>query len=64
MAEREQIRQQRAYTEHEEEAVEQSIAVSHSDTGFNVDNILDDIDGILETNATSFVQGFVQKGGE
>ncbi len=31
---------------------------------FDVDNLLDDIDSILETNATSFVQGFVQKGGQ
>lgn len=31
---------------------------------FNVDDLLDDIDSILETNATSFVQGFVQKGGQ
>ncbi|MDY5584209.1 MAG: ubiquitin-like protein Pup [Arcanobacterium sp.] len=31
---------------------------------FNVDALLDDIDTLLETNATSFVQGFVQKGGE
>ncbi len=29
-----------------------------------VDDLLDEIDSILETNAESFVQGFVQKGGE
>lgn len=29
-----------------------------------VDDILDEIDAILETNAESFVQGFVQKGGQ
>ena len=29
-----------------------------------VDEILDDIDAILETNAEAFVQGFVQKGGQ
>ncbi|MFP7696166.1 ubiquitin-like protein Pup [Trueperella sp. LYQ143] len=33
-------------------------------TVFNVDDVLDDIDAILEENATSFVQGFVQKGGQ
>ncbi len=29
-----------------------------------VDALLDEIDSILETNAESFVQGFVQKGGQ
>lgn len=29
-----------------------------------VDDLLDEIDGVLETNAESFVQGFVQKGGQ
>lgn len=31
---------------------------------FSVDALLADIDSLLETNAQSFVQGFVQKGGE
>lgn len=30
----------------------------------DVDAILDDIDGVLETNAEEFVRGFVQKGGQ
>lgn len=30
----------------------------------NVDDLLDEIDAILVTNAESFVQGFVQKGGQ
>jgi ubiquitin-like protein Pup len=29
-----------------------------------VDDILDEIDSVLETNAQEFVQGFVQKGGQ
>lgn len=29
-----------------------------------VDDILDDIDAVLETNAAAFVEGFVQKGGQ
>lgn len=29
-----------------------------------VDDLLDEIDAVLETNAESFVQGFVQKGGQ
>ena len=29
-----------------------------------LDSLLDEIDGVLESNATEFVHGFVQKGGE
>jgi len=29
-----------------------------------VDALLDEIDGVLEANAESFVRGFVQKGGQ
>lgn len=29
-----------------------------------VDSLLDDIDSVLESNAESFVRGFVQKGGQ
>lgn len=30
----------------------------------DVDDLLDDIDGVLEQNAEEFVRGFVQKGGQ
>lgn len=30
----------------------------------SIDDLLDDIDSVLETDAQEFVQGFVQKGGE
>lgn len=30
----------------------------------SLDDILDEIDAVLETNAEAFVQGFVQKGGQ
>lgn len=29
-----------------------------------LDDLLDEIDGVLETNAEEFVRGFVQKGGQ
>lgn len=29
-----------------------------------VDDLLDEIDGVLESNAEEFVRGFVQKGGQ
>ncbi|MDO5034691.1 MAG: ubiquitin-like protein Pup [Actinomycetaceae bacterium] len=32
--------------------------------GVSIDDLLDEIDSVLETDAQSFVQGFVQKGGE
>jgi ubiquitin-like protein Pup len=31
---------------------------------FNVDDILDEIDDVLEVNAEEFVKAYVQKGGE
>lgn len=30
----------------------------------SIDDLLDEIDSVLETNAETFVQGFVQKGGQ
>ncbi|MCI5825398.1 MAG: ubiquitin-like protein Pup [Arcanobacterium sp.] len=60
MAEREQIQPQR----HEEEVIEELPRAQHAEDEFSVDEFLDDIDTILETNATAFVQGFVQKGGQ
>lgn len=30
----------------------------------SLDALLDEIDSVLETNASAFVQGFVQKGGQ
>ncbi|MBP3222340.1 MAG: ubiquitin-like protein Pup [Actinomycetaceae bacterium] len=29
-----------------------------------IDSLLDEIDEVLEKNATSFIEGFVQKGGQ
>ncbi|MCI6573703.1 MAG: ubiquitin-like protein Pup [Actinomycetaceae bacterium] len=60
MAERERIQPQR----HEEERLEELAQPQQRDENFNVDELLDDIDTILETNASAFVQGFVQKGGQ
>ena len=30
----------------------------------DIDSVLDEIDGVLESNAEEFVSGFVQKGGQ
>lgn len=45
---------------HENEAL--SAMKYNRDAG--VDNLLDEIDGLLETNAEQFVKGYVQKGGQ
>nr|WP_279402929.1 ubiquitin-like protein Pup [Arthrobacter sp. JCM 19049] len=36
----------------------------HPGTEAGVDDLLDEIDSVLETNAEEFVRGFVQKGGQ
>lgn len=38
------------------------VAAAGQDAG--VDDLLDEIDGVLEQNAEEFVRGFVQKGGQ
>ena len=47
----------------ETQAQEQETTVAAGqDAG--VDDLLDEIDGVLERNAEEFVRGFVQKGGQ
>ncbi|VEI12379.1 ubiquitin-like protein Pup [Trueperella bialowiezensis] len=53
--------QPRRRTEEQSQELPQAV-VNTAD--FDVDDLLDNIDSILEENATSFVQGFVQKGGQ
>jgi len=48
---------------HGDDASEASDAAGQAQVA-GVDDILDEIDSVLETNAAAFVQGFVQKGGE
>lgn len=48
-----------------EEHVVEELPQPHTSSQFDsVDALLDDIDAVLESNATSFVKGFVQKGGQ
>jgi ubiquitin-like protein Pup len=68
MAGQEQKSSQRS----EDEAVEVDVPApaapeaSAQDTASTqgVDDLLDEIDNVLETNAEEFVRGFVQKGGQ
>jgi ubiquitin-like protein Pup len=47
------------------ETVEAGSEQSRSDQlDDDVDSILDEIDGVLETNAAEFIASFVQKGGQ
>lgn len=47
------------------EAQEQETETAKSTTqDAGVDDLLDEIDGVLEQNAEEFVRGFVQKGGQ
>lgn len=39
-------------------------SASSQEIGEDTDDVLDEIDGVLESNAEEFVRGFVQKGGQ
>lgn len=60
MSERESIRRQTSRQE-QEEHVELTTSTASS---FDVTDLLDEIDSVLEQNAEEFVKSFVQKGGE
>jgi ubiquitin-like protein Pup len=64
MAEREQVR--KSAPPRQEETVEDAPAAS--ETGEKIkaelDDLLDEIDDVLETNAEDFVKSYIQKGGQ
>ena len=64
MAEREQKR--RPAPQREEEVVDEAPATSEKGEKLKaeLDDLLDEIDEVLETNAEEFVRSSVQKGGE
>ena len=63
MAEREQIKRN---TPAEGESVEEMPAASESGEKLksDMDDLLDEIDEVLETNAEDFVKSYIQKGGQ
>ena len=64
MAEREHVRRS-SPTRESEEVAEAPVATEAGERlKADIDDLLDEIDDVLETNAESFVRGFVQKGGE
>jgi prokaryotic ubiquitin-like protein Pup len=66
MAEREQIR--RTHRDKEAETTETTAEAVASKQGeklkAELDDLLDEIDEVLETNAEEFVKSYVQKGGQ
>lgn len=63
MSEREQIR--RTSKERDEESVEEIAPAKQGEKlKADLDELLDEIDEVLETNAEEFVKSYVQKGGE
>lgn len=63
MAEREQIRKPAPRTE-ETEVSEVAPSEVGQELKAELDDLLDEIDEVLETNAEEFVKNYVQKGGE
>ena len=65
MAEREQKKKQ-APSRQEEETVEDEAVSTESGDALKaeLDDLLDEIDEVLESNAEEFVKGYVQKGGQ
>jgi ubiquitin-like protein Pup len=66
MADREQIRKPAPKRQDEVEQAEE--APSRSESGeklkLELDDLLDEIDEVLETNAEDFVKSYIQKGGQ
>lgn len=65
MAEREQIKRQTPARTDEAEVVETpTTSESGEKLKADLDDLLDEIDEVLETNAEDFVKSYVQKGGQ
>jgi ubiquitin-like protein Pup len=64
MAEQEQVRKQTPARR--EETVEEAPVVSEQGEKIKaeLDDLLDEIDSVLETNAEDFVKSYIQKGGQ
>jgi prokaryotic ubiquitin-like protein Pup len=63
MAGQEQVKPQRRDDGGADDGPEAAAAAPAAQTS-EIDDILDEIDGVLESNAEEFVRGFVQKGGQ
>ncbi|MEZ5341592.1 MAG: ubiquitin-like protein Pup [Acidimicrobiales bacterium] len=64
MAEREQIRKTSTRSTEDEVVAESTSSVSGEKLISEIDDLLDEIDEVLETNAEDFVKSYIQKGGQ
>ena len=64
MTEREQVRKPAPSREDDEVAEAPSKSESGEKIKAELDDLLDEIDEVLETNAEEFVKSYIQKGGE
>ncbi len=64
MAEREQVRRSAPTRESEEVADAPVATEAGQKLKADIDDLLDEIDDVLETNAEDFVRSYVQKGGQ
>jgi ubiquitin-like protein Pup len=64
MAEREQINKRQSSRTDEETVEETAPAAQGEDLKAELDDLLDEIDEVLESNAEEFVKNYVQKGGQ
>jgi ubiquitin-like protein Pup len=64
MADREQIRKPTPSRDDHEVADTPAPSEKGEAIKAELDDLLDEIDGVLETNAEDFVKSYVQKGGE
>ena len=48
----------------DEAAIEKESSVDSSELSSDLDDLLDEIDQVLESNAEEFVKSYVQKGGQ
>jgi ubiquitin-like protein Pup len=65
MAEREQIKKPSREREDDVEVTETPVASEQGEKlKAELDDLLDEIDDVLETNAEDFVKSYVQKGGQ
>lgn len=59
---------QRSHREPDEapapDPVSPQVGARKAELDSDIDSVLDEIDGVLESNAEEFVSGFVQKGGQ
>ena len=64
MAEREQINKRQSSRTDEETVEERAPAAQGEELKAELDDLLDEIDEVLESNAEEFVKNYVQKGGQ